>query len=275
MTEVEVEVVVAGTVRMPLAYAVRPSGYRVAALPRVLRPGDTTLDAPLLWYLVRHPEHGVALIDTGLPRDPDFGRVLGVFFGGVRPAAEPFDAQLRARGVEPDAVELVVMTHLHADHTGGMPLLPRAEFVIGRREWAAVTGRNPLLNGAAGSHLPPAERVREIDFERDGAPDVPFMSTIDLFGDGSVRLLSTPGHSPGHLSVLLRAAGGRDVLVVGDAAYTSDSIRDQSLPLFTDDEQRYRRSLREIKAYADAEPGATVIPTHDPDAWRALSAGHR
>jgi glyoxylase-like metal-dependent hydrolase (beta-lactamase superfamily II) len=166
------------------------------------------------------------------------------------------------------------MTHLHADHTGGMPLLPNAEFVIDRREWAAVTNRNPLLNGSTGSHLPPAERVREIDFARDGTGHGPFSRALDLFEDWSVRLLSTPGHSPGHLSVLLHGAD-RDVLVVGDAAYTSESIRHQLLPLFSVDTVRYRASLSQIKSYAEAEPDAIVIPTHDPDAWRALNPAHR
>ena len=269
MTQVEAEVVVAGTVAMPRAYALRPGGRRLAALPKVLRPGGDVIEAPLLWYLVRHPEHGVVLVDTGLPRDVDFGRVLGLMFRGLRPAAEPFDAQLRARGVEPGDVRLVVMTHLHVDHTGGMPLLPAAEFVVARREWRAVTEQNPLKAGAAGDHLPPAERVREIDFEADGVAHGVFSSTVDLLGDGSVRLLSTPGHSAGHLSVLVERAQG-PLLVVGDAAYTTESIRDQRLPLITDDEPRYRDSLRQIKAFADAEPGATIVPTHDPAAHLAV-----
>lgn len=266
---VDAEVVVAGYVKMPRAYAVRPPGMRVRALPKVLRPGDDVIDAPLLWYLIRHPTHGVVLVDTGLPRDPQWGRVLGLLFGGTRPADEPFDAQLRARGVEPADVDLVVMTHLHGDHTAGMPLLPNARFAIGRREWAAVTKRNPALNGSVGDHLPPADRVRELDFEAEGAPHGPFSSTIDLFGDGSVRLLSTPGHSPGHLSLLVERAAG-PLLIAGDATYTTQALHDQALPLMTDDEERYRRSLAELKAYADAEPAATIVPTHDPEAYRRV-----
>jgi glyoxylase-like metal-dependent hydrolase (beta-lactamase superfamily II) len=267
---VDVEAVLAGEIAMPRAYAIRPAGRRIAALPKVLRPGADTIRAPFLWYLLRHPNEGAILVDTGLPAPGEgFGRAAGVLFRGLEPAGETFEEQLRTRGVEPRDVALVVMTHLHADHTGGMPLLTKAEFVIGRREWRAVTEQNPLKVGAVGAHLPPADRVRQIDFEADGAPHGAFTSTVDLLGDGSVRLLSTPGHSPGHLSVLVER-GGRPLLIVGDAAYTTESIRDQALPLMTDDEERYRRSLAEIKAYADAEPGAVVVPTHDPEAFRRV-----
>lgn len=267
---VDVEVVVAGEIAMPRAYAIRPSGPRIAALPKVLMPGSASIRAPFLWYLLRHPREGTILVDTGLPAPGEgFGRAAGLLFRGLKPAAETFEEQLRARGVEPAELKLVVMTHLHADHTGGMPLLANAEFVIGRREWRAVTEQNPLKVGAVGDHLPPDDRVRQIDFEADGVPHGPFSSTVDLFGDGSIRLISTPGHNPGHLSVLVERAD-TPVLIVGDAAYTSESIRDQKLPLMTDDEGRYRRSLAEIKAYADAEPDAVVVPTHDPDAFRRV-----
>ena len=268
---VDVEAVVAGTVPMPRAYAIRPPGPRLKHLPSVLRPGSDVIEAPFLWYLVRHPEQGVVLIDTGVPRDVSYPGFLGLLFGKLRPADQPFDEQLRSRDVDPADVRLVLMTHLHADHTAGMPMLPNAEFVIGRREWAAVTESKPMRNGSVGDHLPPADRVRPLDVATDGEPHGPFARTHDLFGDGSVRLVATPGHSPGHLSVLLDRGEGGKVLVVGDAAYTLESIRTQTLPLFTADEKRYRESLAQIAAYATTEPDATIVPTHDPDAWRALA----
>src|SRR5204863_705099 len=116
---------------------------------------------------------------------------------------------------------------------GGMRLLPTAEFVCSEEEWAAATSRRAVLNGYAQGHLPPRSRMRLVDFDRDGERHPPFARTIDLLGDGSIRLLSTPGHTRGHLSVLLRLDGGRRVLLVGDAAYTTRHIEEQLLSLLT------------------------------------------
>jgi glyoxylase-like metal-dependent hydrolase (beta-lactamase superfamily II) len=109
-----------------------------------------------------------------------------------------------------------------------------------------------------------------LDFDERGERHGPFSSTIDLLGDGSIRLISTPGHTRGHMSVLLRVAGGRQVLVVGDAVYTLRSVREERLPLLTTSDEDYLRSLREIKAFSEQEPDAILVPTHDPTAWHQL-----
>ena len=110
-----------------------------------------------------------------------------------------------------------------------------------------------------------------VDFASQGERHAPFNATIDFLGDGSVRLVSTPGHTPGHLSVLLQVERGRQVMVVGDAAYTLRSIREELLPLLTAGGDRlYRRSLRELKAFSGREPEAILVPSHDPTAWHQL-----
>jgi N-acyl homoserine lactone hydrolase len=201
----------------------------------------------------------------------DYGRVLGFLFRATRPSEEAFEEQLAGLGIEPEEVELVVMTHLHADHTGGMRLLPNAEFVCARREWKAAHGRTPALGGYVPSHLPGDSRVRPIDFDREGEPYGPFSRSVDLLGDGTIRLLSTPGHTPGHMSVLVQLPHG-PVLLVGDAAYTRRHIEEELLPFFTIDDKLYLRSLREIRAFAEREPDVPLVPFHDPDAWRELAA---
>ncbi|HEX8645574.1 MAG TPA: N-acyl homoserine lactonase family protein [Thermoleophilaceae bacterium] len=269
---VEVEAIRTGELRMPYVYAYRPEGNPLSRLAGLVRPAGKALRAPCVAYVLRHPEAGTILVDTGFHRDAasarreDFGLPMSVMFGGLK-VDDPFDDQLRARGVDPGAVERVVMTHLHVDHTSGMRLLPSARFTIARAEWSAATARGAVAKGFVGHHLPDESRVDLVD---PGEPHGPFARTLDLLGDGSVRLIATPGHTPGHMSLLLRAAGGRTVLLVGDAAYTLRNVREGILPLLTASDRAYRESLSQLAAFAEREPEATLVPSHDPDAWREL-----
>ncbi|HEV2074671.1 MAG TPA: N-acyl homoserine lactonase family protein [Thermoleophilaceae bacterium] len=271
----ELDVLLTAQARMPKGYAFREGGNPLTRVAGVLRPGREVLDIPCLAYAVHHPA-GTILIDTGMHPDAsgnlrrDFGAAMGLLFRSLRPAHEPFDQQLRAVGVEPGEVERVIMTHLHVDHTSGMRLLPRAEFTCAREEWAATRGRFAAGKGYVPHHLPSESRMRLVDFEADGEPHGAFSSTVDLLGDGSIRLISTPGHTAGHLSVLLRLDEGRQVLVVGDAAYTLRSLEEEILPLVTTDDGASRRSLRELRAFSEQEPEAVLVPSHDPTAWQEL-----
>jgi N-acyl homoserine lactone hydrolase len=274
-----VEVLRAGIIMAPHAYAFRRED---ASMPRrlldLVRSEGPRVAMPVLSYLVRHPRAGTFLIDTGLHASAhaslrgEYGRVLASLFRNLRPAGQPFDAQLRERGVDPASIERVVMTHLHVDHTSGMRLLPNARFVCDRAEWEAATQRGAARNGYAAHHLPDGSRMRLLDLG-GGEPYGPFDHSLDLFGDGSVRLLSTPGHTRGHLSVLLDRGEQGPLLVVGDAAYTVRNIDEQILPAFTAGDSTYRESLERLRAYALEHPEATLVPTHDPDAWRAVGGG--
>jgi N-acyl homoserine lactone hydrolase len=274
---IELEVILTGEGPIPYGYVYRATGNRLNRVVAGIRPGGKMLFVPNLAFVVRHPSAGTLLIDTGLHPDAkgdlrrDFGLPMSVMFRQLRPASEPFDEQLRALDIDPDGVEPVIMTHLHVDHTSGMRLLPRAEFTCSGVEWSAAHTRLAASKGYVRHHLPAASRMRLLDFERDGKPYETFDKTIDLLGDGSVRLISTPGHTAGHLSVLLRLARGPRVLVVGDAAYTLRNIHEEILPMITADDGASKRSIREIKAFAEREPDVVLVPTHDPDAWQRLS----
>jgi N-acyl homoserine lactone hydrolase len=92
-----------------------------------------------------------------------------------------------------------------------------------------------------------------------------------VFGDGSVRVVYTPGHTLGHMSVVLRTARG-EVLLAADAIYLRRTLDDTHLPYRTEDEHLFRRSLREIRQYATETPEALIVPGHDWDAWHELEA---
>ncbi len=270
---------VTAEVPTPYGYVYRSAdGNGATRLLSILRPEGEVVRSPCLAYAVHHPTTGTILIDTGMHADAaksirrDFGAPMALLFRSLRPAEESFDEQLRALGIEPAGVGQVLMTHLHVDHTSGMRLLPQAEFTCLRAEWLATRQRFAAGRGYVGHHLPPESQMRLLDFDRDGLPHATFSKTIDLFGDGTVRLISTPGHTVGHMSVLLRLVGGRQVLVVGDAAYTMRNIREELLPLLTADDAASVRSLRELRAFAESEPEAILVPSHDPSAWQELPA---
>src|SRR3712207_2052230 len=140
----DIEPILTGELRAPEAYVLRPrGGNALTRLAAAVRPPRVRLAC--LAFVIRHPDEGVVLVDTGFHADAarsvrgDFGLPMGLLFAGLKPAPEPFDAQLRALGVEPQEVRRVVMTHLHVDHTSGMRLLPNAEFTCAREEWTAAT----------------------------------------------------------------------------------------------------------------------------------------
>jgi N-acyl homoserine lactone hydrolase len=274
---VEMSVIVTAHIRTPHGYVFRAPGNRVSRLRAGLSMGEDALISPCLAYVARHPSAGAILIDTGLHPDAhrdlrrDFGVPMGLLFRGIRPAAKPFDDQLRELQVEPQSVRSAIMTHLHVDHTSGMRLLPNARFTCSQAEWDAIRRGVAARGGYVRHHLPPPERMHLVDFAQDGEPFGPFAQTVDLLGDGSIRLLHTPGHTRGHLSVLVRLADGARVLVVGDAAYTLRSIHEGILPMLTVDDEESERSLRALRSYAVQDPAAILVPSHDPDAWRALA----
>lgn len=265
-----------GEVLMPPGFFHRPSG--ALSYPRGL--GLTTLKSRWTWvpipaFLVEHPTVGPILVDTGLDAsvadDParNLGRRHGLAFTVRMTPEQAVPAQLRARGLGPEDVRVVVMTHLHWDHASGIAQFPAATFVVAGREWDWAAGHG-FLKGYRHEHFDVALDWRSVDFAGPGADAfATFGRSLDLFGDGSVRLLATPGHTVGHQSVLLRLAE-TEMLLCGDAADTRGAIDDRLDALFRDDEHLYHRSLDEIRRYAERTPAAVIVPGHDPDLWPAL-----
>jgi glyoxylase-like metal-dependent hydrolase (beta-lactamase superfamily II) len=224
--------------------------------PAVLwRQGDDPEErvrCPVPAYLIETETERI-LVDTGLHpgacEDPiafyENPQVMGLFsFEQERPLHEQVDL---------DTVTMVVLTHLHWDHAGGLPFVPAATpIVVQRREWEA--GQDP------------AAVERNFFFPRDYAGQERPLQLVDgdhdLLGDGSVELLLTPGHTPGHQSVRV---GG---LVIGaDVAHYASGLDGGALPSFGDDQEAQARSVGRLRGLRDA--GMTVMPGHDPGVLRS------
>ncbi len=192
------------------------------------------------------------LVDTGL--HPEAVADADSFYEREF-AVGPFSLeqdQTIADQVDVTTLTKVVLTHLHWDHVGGLRLIPETvPVVVQRTEWAAghdegATQRNFFL--------PP-------DYAGTERPIELVEGDHDLFGDGSVMLLLTPGHTPGHQSVQIG-----NLIIAGDVVHYSPSLDDHRFPLFGDDLDAQGHSAERLAALRDA--GNTVIPSHDPATHR-------
>jgi N-acyl homoserine lactone hydrolase len=181
-------------------------------------------------FLIAHPA-GLCLFDTG--------QSAAAAAKGYFPAWHPFlrlarfelepreevGAQLLERGIDPGTVRWVVLSHLHTDHVGGVAWFPDAEVLVARVEWERAAGLAGRLRGYLPEKWPAAVRPVLVDF--DDGPLGPFAASRRLTADGSLLLLHTPGHTPGHLA-LLAAVGERRVLCGGDIATSAEELADSA-----------------------------------------------
>ena len=239
---------------------------------QLLTPEKDRVTLPVCCYLIEHPK-GPILVDTGWCRDvsPDgvydpkaVARLLPPHLAAFyRPSVGPGETareQLAARGLRPEELACVILTHLDPDHVAGLRdltgagriLLPEDEYF-----WACRTvykKRQPwnLWKDA------PIERL----FYR-GSPLGPNRWAIDLFGDESVQLVNTPGHTDGQAAVIVRS-GGRFVLLAADAAFSPRNWREDIVPGFGFDESFQRKSLAWLRQM-EQEPGCVeILCSHDP-----------
>lgn len=247
------------------------SGPSSLRLPGILLDAAWTPWLPIFCYAIEHPE-GVILVDTGetsRAMDPDYFACSrgDVFFYtrnlrfAVR-AEDEIGPQLRRVGIEPEVVRWVVMTHLHSDHTGGMPSLTRSRFL--------------LSQGDAQGHLGtltcriPDGLLRET-VSHDGPPVGAFTGSHAVTRDGAVLLIPTPGHSPAHQSVLVRD-GDLQWLFAGDAVFDLGQAEREEVAGIVADVAAARDTVARIRRQLTMSP-TLLLAAHDPDARDRLRRG--
>jgi N-acyl homoserine lactone hydrolase len=239
-------------------------------------PKGDWIDVPVQAFLVEHPGAGPVLVDTGfhpsvaVSPSQNLGRIAPAIFRDVKmDPSQAVPAQLREKGIPPGDVRFVVMTHLHMDHASAIAEFPQATFVVSSSEWKEATSRGQF-HGYVRRQFDHGFDYRLLDFEgRDASSFSGFARSFDLFGDGTVRAVFTPGHTLGHMSVVVRTRE-LEVLITADAVYLRETLESAHLPHRTDDEHLFRRSLREIQQYRKETPDALIIPGHDWNAWHEL-----
>jgi N-acyl homoserine lactone hydrolase len=269
-----------GEVHWPIEAMEAPGGaFEGLKAIGLFTPRSKWLWVPCPAFLITHPTAGHILVDTSL--HPSIAAKPSENFGGLaarvaQPRVEPgrdLPAQLREHGADPRSIRLVLMTHLHMDHASGISEFSSSTFVLSDAEWeAATTGSRPLLRGYRPEHYDYAFDYRLVDFNGPHVESYSsFGRTFDLLGDGSIRLAFTPGHSLGHMCVVLRLRD-RDFVIAGDAVYTVRQLEGGPRQPRPQSPHLWRRSLQELRLFHREYPQAVIIAGHDAEQWAGLDA---
>jgi glyoxylase-like metal-dependent hydrolase (beta-lactamase superfamily II) len=213
--------------------------------------------SPYFFYMVEHPQ-GRVLFDTGL--HPQIGTDFAGRMGG---AAGAFPIEMRAEGdvagqlrqlrLRPRDIDAVVQSHLHFDHAGGLEFVRHAPVYVQAAELR--TARTPPPYQA--DLYTPADFEHDLDWRLlDG--------DHDLFGDGAVRIVATPGHTRGHQSLLIAFEERPPLMLLGDAAYNLGKMRQRRLPAIVWSPDAMVESWERIERI-ECQAGAELRPTHEAD----------
>jgi glyoxylase-like metal-dependent hydrolase (beta-lactamase superfamily II) len=225
MTRVSLSLLRAGHCTHPQAATIRGGSLRPAIFPA-------------LAALIRHPSEGWILFDTGYDRRflEATRRLPERFYRWLTPTVIPPEqevaVQLQARGIAPDAVRHVVLSHFHADHVAGVHHFPNAVIHCARAglDHVCSRGRVGALIAGTPKGMLPADLPGRARFFEDAprkalsADLAPFEAGADLLADGSLVAVELPGHCVGHWGLVAETEGGAHFLVA-DAAWSSDAIR--------------------------------------------------
>lgn len=225
--------------------------------------GEITIPVPS--FLIQHPK-GLVLFDTGLHPDaiehPEriYGKDLADNLGIGGTADQRLDRQIEALGFKLSDVTHVISSHGHFDHTGGLYLFPEAKHYFGEGELRYAAWPDPIQAFVYRPEL--LETARRLDVR-----EIP--GDYDLFGDGAITILATPGHSPGEVSLVVRLRN-RSFILTGDAIHLRAAMEQEFHFPIDADTATAIRSLRRLK-YLKESLEATIWISHDPEDWAEFS----
>jgi N-acyl homoserine lactone hydrolase len=180
-------------------------------------------------YLIKHPQ-GWLLWDTGV------SDAVAAMPNGLAPSdpksvhwhrSKTLAAHLDQLGLKPSDIKIVAISHTHPDHVGNVELFPAAMLYVQKAEYEWPGANNT-------PRFKPEHPVTKLDGDRD------------LFGDGSVVILSTPGHTPGHQSLLVKLPKTGAIVLSGDAAHFKDNWDNRRVPSINFDKDTTLASMQKI-----------------------------
>jgi glyoxylase-like metal-dependent hydrolase (beta-lactamase superfamily II) len=204
-------------------------------------------------YLIQH-RNGTLLWNTGLPD------ALAQLPGGTRVGpytlhrTKTLLSQLQETGYSPDSIRYVGFSHMHPDHSGNGNAFAQSTILMQQEEYDAAFGPEPekyRFNPQNYSQLKNAKVVK-------------LTGDYDVFGDGSVVIKRTPGHTPGHQSLFVRLPQSGAILLSGDLVHFRDNWDNKRVPAFNFSREETLQSMAKMEAFMQ-QTGAKLLIEHDPD----------
>ena len=232
-------------------------GLSSVLMPAVA-PQTARITLPCYCYLIEHPK-GLILVDL-------IGKALTAYLHPSVAAGESISEQLSSRGLKPADLDLVLLTHLDADHVGGLHELHGAKrFLLPEDEyfWSCRTVYKLRQPRSLWMDMP-LER-----FWYRGSSLGTNRWAYDLFGDESVMLINLPGHTDGLCAVMIR--NGRSfVLLASDAALCRENLETQTPPGFYFDKQLGKKALAYLSSLSLEDGCEGILLSHDRHETRTL-----
>jgi glyoxylase-like metal-dependent hydrolase (beta-lactamase superfamily II) len=249
---------------------------------------------PALCGLLRHPQRGWILFDTGysghfLTATAPFPERLYRWTTPISlPPAEVLTTQLQGLGIAPGDIAHVVISHLHGDHIAGVRDFPAASLITMRAEQEAMDQRSRFANlrhGTLPALLPDDFRQR-VHYAEDAAQVAlpaelkPFEHGFDLFGDGSVLAVHLPGHSRGQLGIVFRQENDQLTFMSADACWSMAALREDRGPTWIarrilDRNDHYQQTFRRLQQMQANGGSPWLIPSHCAQTWKAYEIATR
>ena len=224
----------------------------------VVDGGNKRVHVPTPFYLIKHNGKNI-LFDTGNAASY-IGKTVneergeaGVVMSGKEWAPNAIESA----GVTREQIDIVILSHLHSDHVGTADQFPNATIIVRRKEYDYAIRPDYFMT-----------RVYSVF---NDMPDLDYYfikgdEAFDVFGDGCLVLISTPGHTPGHQSLILQTQESGIIVLTADACYTSQNLDQSLLPSdLVCDRTSYLSQISRFRLYE--KTGAMIITGHDADGW--------
>jgi N-acyl homoserine lactone hydrolase len=254
-----------GTVRVKHSFLFASSGARRQL--DLFLPSTWSEPLPIHCWAIEH-EGMLRLVDTGesaTVRNVPFARFDVTHDQELRGAMD-------SAGLELDDVSEVVLTHAHGDHIDGLTHV-RARTLISDAELRYADARFSRVMRRVMRQPLPAGFAPE-PFTLDGGPFGAFTHSRALSDDGRIVAVATPGHTPGHMSVICVDDSGSHVMLAGDASDTLEQLQSLRADAIGPDPQAHVATLETILAHCREHP-TIYLPSHDPESAARLAGSIR